>query len=176
MRITKSEANSISQTIATKKYGQKIKDLKAQLKEKATAEFRKTVPANVLDIFDNHPESAKYIKRNNSVKFFGNGFNHEYMEVDSTPSSGSDRYGNPETIEPRKTTAPAIKKLYDKLKKLEKDRKDLANQLEQAFISLNTYKKIKDQFPELSEYFPENQNMAVIQKFDDLHEKLNAAV
>lgn len=172
-KITMSHARQIANKISGNKFDEKIKQINTKLIDAATKLARKEIPKDVLQLFEKDENFKKYIITSGNVVLFGNGWNGESVSIKYLPHYN--QY-SALRISPDQKSADAIRKIWDEKHNLQKKQKELRDSLYRAFIQLGTDNRIKEQFPELEEYFPTNQKMAIAVQFEDVKELLNEKV
>jgi|ERR1035437_3393725 hypothetical protein len=147
-RITKSEAIKIAELMVNYTINKKISSLKEEMSILMTPVVIEKIPTEVMKCFESFPN---HFKTNSSVKAVFNGGGSEHVILsNSYPCTGGwgDCYETPKDIYDK------LVRLSNKRSKLKEESYKLKNDIQSTLISLATYKKIKDQFPEAFAYIP----------------------
>ena len=167
--INKSIANSISRSL-TEKISKKISLKKINLESFVIEIYLKTIPEKVLQSFSEHPN---YHLRASSIILEGNGLN------DGIPLSkgviANTNYSKVLLVE-NIDDAKKISKDLNEIKKLEDKYSVIKSEITTTLLSLRTFKKIAEEFPEAVPFFPtNNENInAVSIPIKDIRSQLKA--
>nr|DAJ08476.1 MAG TPA: Nucleotide modification associated domain 5 [Caudoviricetes sp.] len=165
MRITKTIAENVAEEL-TKKLDEKIKEHKKDLEKVAGNIYVKSLPKGLMEAYDKFP---KYFNTRCSIQLVGNGANYETIWLDKEYPSVEYRYTASE-----KDTKSILGR-YDTIKKLEKEKKDLETNIQEALLALKTYKRVEQEFPEAVQYLPESSScIAIAIPMKDLRGKINS--
>ena len=164
-RITKVVARHIARELTQAKRDAIAKD-EETLKEIMTGRYLATVPKLVLDGFKKYP---KYFKTDNGLTVIGAGFNHDYISIHASPDKVSGR------IALSLFSGPGNEAIFDQYTKVKDDitkLQDLRRDIENSLISLGTYAKIREQFPEAAPYLVDPVSTAVSINLDKIRKQL----
>lgn len=146
-RITNKIAEDVANLMVQSKQ-EEINLKKEELKEYVTRIYRKSLPKEILNIYEKYPE---YMIHCSSVQLTGKGFNHEYVNIHSSPAR-KDYYTVINIKEEEDINK--IRNLYDHIKESNKNIKVLKLDIENALKNLRTYKKVESEFPEAFKHLP----------------------
>lgn len=131
---------------------------------------RKSIPKEVLALFETH---QNYVKSGTSFRVYGNGFNGQYLPTDK-------RYpetGNNDTVTPTKEEAKKLQDIISKKEKLSEQLQTTRTEIEKTIISLGTYNRVKEQFPEAYPYLPQaTTNTSLIVEMKPIRDKVKKLV
>lgn len=165
--ITKTHADTIAKEMV-KKMTDKIQLKKVELSQYITDQYNATLPKDVLNLFNQYPN---YFKRAGTVLLKGNGLNSGYYLSKSVCAVSDYQVA----LQPEPAAAKIISKSLNEIEKLETKRNQLKVQIEQTLLSLKTYKRIEDQFPEAYALIPERATVnAIAVPIDDIRKQLGA--
>jgi hypothetical protein len=163
MRITKEMANSVTRNLLRAKY-EEIQEYTNKVKDFATSIYLNQIPSGVMKLWNSNPQ---YMQSTYSVRLVGNGFNYEYQSIENLPTIKA----CPElkySVEEGETLLAMRAKLSD----LEKATKELFKEVEQTLISLGTYKRVTENFPEAVPFLPKIKNSEIIIDLTTLRNKI----
>lgn len=152
-RITNKIAEDVANLMVQSKQ-EEINLKKEELKEYVTRIYRKSLPKEIMDIYEKYPG---YMIHCNLVQLSGKGFNHEYVNIHSSPAR-KDYYT---VINIDDEDADKVKNLYDHIKDSNKNIKALKRDIENALKNLRTYKKVESEFPEAFKHLPDKVSTEV---------------
>lgn len=162
MRVSKYQASLVAKKMTEKKKEEMLK-LNREFMQSVTDEYKKTVPNEVLQLFEKYPN---YFDRVRGTYLNGHGFNREYVELTVRyPDSGS-------SIELTAKLAEKLMGMKHKADNAKKEYNDLVSELEIALFNLRTYAAIEKAIPEAVPYLPETTSSAVAVNFTTLRSKL----
>lgn len=163
MRITKELANNIARGLLKTKTDE-ISEFSKSIREYATEIYKRQIPENVLKLFKSNKE---YINTSCSVRLIGNGFNYDYQAIDELPSTLT----HPHLVFTNEEAEKLLSMRY-RLEALKKDREELKKEVEQTLISLGTYKRVSENFPEAIPFLPKVKNAEIVVDLTKLREKI----
>jgi len=162
-RITKEIAHATAVSLLSKKKD-KLEGLKKQLQDKVTEAVRKTIPADVLEVFSEHP---CYFKVNSQTRLVGSGFGYDYFSLNQTlPKTDAH---NPKIEEKE---ASKIVALHNKIEEAEKEYKRLRTEIEVALFAFRTYANVEKEFPEAFALLPTKVSQAVMVNISSIRSQI----
>lgn len=165
--ITKDHANIIAKEMV-KKMNEKIRLKEEDLSQYITEQYNATLPKDVLSLFNQYPN---YFRKAGRVLLKGNGLNSGFNLLKSVCAVSDYQIA----LQPDPAAAKIISKSLSEIEKLETKRNQLKVQIEQTLLSLKTYKRIEDQFPEAFALIPQRGTInAVAIPIDDIRKQLGA--
>lgn len=155
-----------------KKLTQKSKDnvdfLLREYQQGVADAYEVSLPNDVLVFYKKY---SKYTNSVLSIRMYGNGFNHEVVNIfKSLPNDDNSYYA---TFEPNAKVAEKLVKAKQKYEKAKKEYNILLEESEQALLTLKTYNNIRKELPEAAPYLPPPLSNALVVNFDSLKKRLN---
>lgn len=147
-RITKSEATQVAKAMVSDTIEKKRIVLKNKLSELMLPVVLSSIPKEVNETFIKFPSYFQTAKQVNAVL---NGGGSENIELSVRFPSAN---GWCPAIETPKEIYSEIVRLGNQRSKLREKSEQIKNNIYETLISLATYKKIKDKFPEAYKYIP----------------------
>jgi hypothetical protein len=150
MRITK----AIAEATAKKMVASKQESLNVKVKELSTLTqnyLLEKVPNDVKECFKENP---KFIKTDQSFRFTGIGFNHEWIST-LTPIPSTTQYLN--INQEDSFFAEKAIKMSNAIDKQKEEIKNLRAHIENALLSFGTIKKASEMFSECAEFLPKDE-------------------
>ncbi len=161
--ITKAIASEVAVKLTAKKQDE-IKKLDLKLKEQFEAVYLKSLPKDVVSAFENAPN---YFNTSNSVQVSGNGFNWQSLGfTKKMPVLRNCSY----QLSDKEATL--FLKKYNEIEYKKSKCRDLIYEIENALVSLRSYKKISETFPEAIPFLPEKITTALAVNISDIQDKL----
>lgn len=161
--ITKTIAEDVSVKLMEKQ-NKKLVEYKNEIQELITQEYEKTIPENALAFFKSNPE---FCKSTSSLTLIKNGFNYERVILSRKLPCKADGYFTPED-----KAISKIRKWIDSISDKQKEYEKLKQEVYNAILSLKTYNRVKDNFPEAYEFLPEKINTSLAINISDIQSKL----
>lgn len=163
MRITKVLAEEVSRKL-TAKMQEEVDQLADQIKTKATAIVIAGIPDEVYNLFKKYP---RYFDPKGYASFAGNGLNYNHFDLtEDLPIADN-------CISVNKADGRELVKLSDERSKKTKALRELRSEIVSSLLSLGSFAKIKQAFPEASAYLPENPtSTALVPNLEGLRAKL----
>lgn len=166
MNITKENARLVSIQLT-----EKIKEdviNKRDLFEVALVEaVYSTIPKTVLDFGNTYPS---YIKKVSNITVEGNGFNYINFSLKTSIIKSNGGFS------PSKRQAEVLSKLRDDWDNSDKEYRKLKEEIQNSLITLRTYNRIKQAFPEAYILLPNEGVTAISVCVDDIRGKLSSAL
>ena len=166
MRITKEAACKVADGLTSKK-NEQIEKISGEIKAFATEIARKNTPKDILELFDKR-SGHDWFYTSSSLKMVGNGLNHESVDIHPTPSDGSFHI----TVEPNQQQATKMIRLLKVRDILSKQKKELYREIYNAIMSLGTYARITEKFPEAIPFLPTKEKAELAINISDIRKKL----
>ena len=161
-RITKQIAENVAIEL-TKKNALEIKELKADLDSKFTEIYLKTVPKEVLQLFEKYPD---YLETRSSMQISGNGFQYQSLSLNkSFPSENH-------IFLPNEKDAKRLLSLVNEISDKKSEHSKLKQEVSALLFNLKTYNRVNSEFPEASPFLPKSVSTALMVNISDLREKL----
>ncbi|RZJ90781.1 MAG: hypothetical protein EOO20_07115 [Chryseobacterium sp.] len=150
-RITKEIAHATAVSLLSKKK-ETLNGLKLRLKALVTEAVKKTIPKEVLQLFETQKH---YLNTHSNTRLYGEGFGYEYYQFDQLPDDGND---------PKVCVADGNKilALSNKIEKSEEEYKKLLKEIEIALFAFRTYANVEKEFPEAFALLPTKVSQAVM--------------
>lgn len=142
-RITKTIAESVAIQLAEPKKVE-LRELRQKSLDLITEVIKKTIPKEVLDLFEKHP---KYFSTSSSTRFNCAGFGYEWYRFNSLPENKD--YPSISVKDGEK-----ILSITEKITKKEQEYRHLKEEIEIALIGLRTYNNVQKEFPEAFKLLP----------------------
>jgi len=140
--------------------------LKSEYQNAVTDSYMATIPKAVMEVFEKSPN---YFNSCYSIKLIGNGWNYE--TVSSVGHIPSDDGGYP-NFEPTKKISDSLKKMKHAHEDAKLAYEKLLSDTENALLSLRTFARIKENFPEAEKYLPPPMSNAVMINLDSIQDRL----
>ena len=163
-RITKELASSIAEQLLKPKK-EAITALKKERKDIVSDLYFNELPVEIRKAFEKYPA---YFSRQSSVRIHGPGFGYECYEL----SKSLPQIDHSLSVDEK--TGNVIKKLSNKIEKLQQEYRVMESEIENALLALRTYKNVEKEFPEAASYLPEKHTTALIVNISSIREKLTA--
>jgi len=160
-RITKEIAHATAVSLLSKKK-EALNGLKVKLKTLVTDAVKKTIPKEVLQLFETHKH---YFKTHYNTRLHGAGFGYEYYQFDQLPDDGND---------PSVSVADGNKilALSNKIEKAEEEYKQLLKEIEVALFAFRTYSNVEKEFPEAFALLPTKVSQAVMVNINSIRSQI----
>lgn len=165
MRITQQNANDVAEKLVQPKRVQLQKLLK-EISDEVKAEYLKTVPASVLKLFKTE---HGWLGTNERVQILNSTWHYTYINVSGSvpkPHNGSAKLLLDEATDKR------LGKIRDEADKLERLISETKREIAATMLSLYTYAKVKDIFPEAYTLLPVKESKALMIDMNKLRAKL----
>lgn len=164
MNISKTTAHEVAKKVTEKKK-QVIDDLQIEFSEHLEAIYKKQIPAGVLSEFG---KNKAYFKTTSSTSIVGEGFDFRRENfTKNLPYKDNNAITKPSPEE-----AAVLIKISNGIDNLKKEYEQTRKEVEAALISLRTYKRIEENFPEAFLFLPKQQNTALVVNLESLRRKL----
>lgn len=161
-RVTKQIAESVAIEL-TKKNALEIKELKADLDNKFTEIYLKTVPKEVLQLFEKYPD---YVETRSSMQMSGNGFQYQSLSLNkSFPAKNH-------VFLPNEKDAKMLLLLVNEISDKKSEHSKLKQEVSALLFNLKTYNRVNSEFPEATPFLPKTVTSALMVNISDLREKL----
>lgn len=163
--VTKAIAKEVAERMLTKK-ADEIKNLINKRDFFILCICRKNIKKEILDFYNKHKD---YVRSTNQVTLNDNGFHGDYFYLNERiPSKNSSTMHVSMSVKDSKELLPLI----DEIDGLEKQYKSLKIDIENALLSLKTYKKVSEEFKEAYGYLPNKISTSLVINIDKIREKL----
>lgn len=147
-RITKNQASHVAKLMVDATINKKVKEIKIKISELITPVAENNVPAEIMEAFLKYPN---YFRSTDHVNCIFNGGGAEYCGLTKlVPNTDS---WNPYIETPKDIYTKIVKLSNEKSKLIDKAR-NIEKNIYETLVSLNTFKKIKEQFPDAFSYIP----------------------
>lgn len=166
MNITKENAKVVSAQL-TEKIKENVKNKRDLFEVALIGVIHSTIPKDVLDFGATHPS---YIRKVSNVTVEGNGFNYINFTF-KTPIIKSNNGFSPSAKQ-----AEILSKLRDDWDNSDKEYRKLREEIQNSLITLRTYNRIKQAFPEAYALLPNEGVTAISVCVDDIRGKLSSAL
>lgn len=156
MKITKSLTTEICAELV-KPLTDQINNLREEFKNIAIKYHLSTIPKQVLDIYNEGGDIAKWL---NKRSYFTVRYKGDYYDIKldkSLPNNDNSSYiyiNDPKVEE-------ELFEIQQKICKATNKRNGLIDELEATILKLGTYAKVKEQFPEAAKFLPEENKASV---------------
>lgn len=167
MVLTKEAAYRISALLCDK-HDKKAKAAQKEFESFITVLWEKTIPTEVIKMFVKH---RKYFRAEANIRVHGNGFNSEYVSL-SKSLPGCSGYS---VLDISEKDASKAKQLQVSANDLKEKYKKLLTEVEVSLLTLKTFKRIQESFPEAVQYLPKAESRELIINFNDVRAKLKTA-
>lgn len=171
-RISQESAHNTSVKIV-EPIKKKIGEVDKEIKELLTEYYQGIIPQEVMKFWK---KNSQYMFTVTSIYPKGVGISNSNSEpINNSP--GVSQYAR-EDLLLTKEQAVEFNKLIDKRDDLKQKYKAMQKEIEIAILSLGTYKRVVDQFPEVAEFFPEStkQKMQLTVQLAFVREKVKCMV
>lgn len=164
MRITKSIAEYVAKQMVLEKK-RLLQEKQDALKAICTGMYKRQIPKEVFKLWE---KNSTWLRSTNSVRLNGNGFSYEYQDIDELPKNGNrDPFLVFENNEAEK-----ILSARNEIQKINNEIRSLQSEIEQALLSLVTYKRISENFPEAIPFLPKIQKASLVVDLSNLRNKI----
>jgi len=164
MRITKSIAEYVAKQMVSEKK-RLLQEKKDVLKSTCTEMYKRQIPKEVLSLWKNTPV---WLKTTYSVRLNGDGFSYECQDIEELP--------RPNNREPflafENNEAETILSARNEIQKMNTEINSLKSEIEQALLSLVTFKRVSENFPEAVPFLPKIQNTSLVVDLSNLRNKI----
>lgn len=164
-RITKTIASEIALKLTQAKRIE-LEKLNLELTNFYYEFAKKQVPT---DIFNFYTKNRRYFKTTNKIRFIGNGFNYETVYFNPCLPNADDYYMS---IEPSKEIADEILLKQKTIKTKKVFLENLETEIENTLLSISSYKRCENEFPEAFKLLPTKTNNQLIVNVSDIRKKL----
>lgn len=162
-RITKAISKEIASRLC-EKYDLKLNSIDDQIKEFVTKSLESNVPKDVKDFFKKNPGFTK----SHTSLCLGKEFGWRYIYF-TTPIP----YDHLQDTGLNSDDELILKKFFKAQKTTESKKESIYNDIVKTMLSLRTYKKVEEVFPEAFALLPkESQSLLPMAKIDDLRNEL----
>lgn len=169
MRITKELAKMMAGQILTNN-AQEVSDAREAYCQAVTDVYKTQIPENVMELFGQYP---KWVSITDSVRLEGHGFRHDVVSItESLPCQNDDSYVY---LKMNAAIAAKLVKLKNRHAKLAEAYRILKSNTTNALISLGTYKRISENFPEAVQFLPKDNNLRVMINYDAIRKQIKTA-
>jgi len=166
-RVTKEIAKEVAKGLTANHLAQ-IEKINEKIATIAVSEASIQTPQEVKDFYKKHPS---YCNVRTSIYLRGENMNQAWVQVPALPWKGD----GSTLILPAETGAK-VQKLELKKRGIEKSMYELRKQIEQTVISLRTFKKVQEAFPEAAEFLPKGEAVYLpVVNLDVIRKELNVA-
>jgi len=144
--ISQTKAEQIAKELLAKK-AKNVAALKTAFQKLVYDEYMKTIPLDVRKFLLKHKE---YTNTNSSLRLIGNGFDHLHVTMPSSvPISQYSSY------QPDSKTATKLVAAHNAHEKAEKEHRNAVSTVTATLVSLKSFAKIREHFPEAAPFLPE---------------------
>lgn len=171
-KITMTMANQIAKQMGESVYGAKQKIAARSLESKVSEYVFAHIPTEVLDMWKRYPS---YFDSKSVITLVSGSvrMRYEYFECQRHPAWDG------HVLNLDNDQMQIISSLHETLKRVTSDRKAFEYKVETTLISLGTYKRIKESFPEAYAYIPvekkEETTTAIALPIQELQDIFNSA-
>ena len=146
-KITMTMANDIAKQMGSAVYGAKIKVAEHSLSSKVSEYVFAYIPAEIVDLWKSYPS---YFTSRSVVYIYSGSvrLSYEYFDCQCHPAWDGNR------LFVDNSQMEIINSLKTKLDKIISEKKSFEIKVETTLLSLGTYKRIKEMFPEAYAYIP----------------------
>lgn len=164
MRITKSIAEYVAKQMVLEKK-KSLEEKKDLLKSTCTEMYKRQIPKDVLKLWE---KNATWLRLTNSVRLSGDGFSYDYQDIEELP-----RIHNREPfLSFENNEAELILSARNEIQKMNIEINLLKAEIEQALLSLVTFKRVSENFPEAVPFLPKIQNTSLVVDLSTLRNKI----
>ncbi len=171
-KITMTMANDIAKQMGSAVYGAKIKVAEHSLSSKVSEYVLAYIPADIIDLWKRYP--SYFTSR--SVVYICSGsvrLSYDYFDCQSHPVWDGNR------LSVDNSQMEIINSLKANLDKIVSEKKAFETKVEATLLSLGTYKRIKEMFPEAYAYIPtekkEENTTAIALPIQELQDIFNSS-
>ena len=143
--VTKAIATEVAIKLVAKKK-EAIEKLEKELKSLTVDAYKKTVPKEVLDVFEKYPD---YIRTSTYCSLSGHGWDWQILKFGVTLP----KKNNSGTQFDAKTSEK-LRKLFDKIQADSTKMRKTLHEIEVTLFNLRTYKRVEENFPEAFALLP----------------------
>lgn len=148
--ITKDLAIRIARDLTSGKEDE-IKKLKESLQSQVTDIYLKTIPVEVINFFEKNPS---YTQGAHQIRILNTTWDFRYLTIKGkVPCSGGEARV---TFDPK--TDGKLLKIQNNIELKQEQLKQLRRKIESGLLSLRTFKRVRENFPEAAEYLPEDKS------------------
>jgi hypothetical protein len=169
-KITKSLAKEIAEIICRKAFTEKVKGIEKEIKDYCSKLAEQTIESDIVKFFSKYPD---YVRTRSYFNFVSGGLEPFGVYTNYIPSKESSCY---RTIEVSRDEYEQIRSKHENKRQLNSDHDLLFTQIESTLVSLGTFKRVEEQFPEAAIYLPkasENQTTVIALPIQDIRGLLN---
>lgn len=166
MNITKENAKLVSAQL-TEKIKENVSTKKDLFEFALVEAIYSTIPKAVLDFGNTHPS---YIKKVSNITVEGNGFNYINFSLKTSIIKSNTGFS------PSVKQAEVLSKLRNDWDNSDKEYRKLREEIQNSLITLRTYNRIKQAFPEAYSLLPNDGVTAISVCVDDIRGKLSSAL
>ena len=166
MNVTKIIAKEVA-VLLTKKLKEKADWLEIDLKNSVTSMYKISVPEIVVKISNDMPEWFRY---RNTVIVQGNGFSYQHVSTTENVICKADL--SYPILTPTPEQAKILIDLKTNFEDANKNYSEVLQEIEQALISLRTYKKVEENFPEAFIHLPNKIPTSLTVNLSDIRNKI----
>lgn len=149
-RITKAIAEEVAIKLLAKRREKNEKRYE-EISDIITAIQEAKVPIPIMVAFSN-PKTKAYIENHNQVYLTGPGLNNDPIRLSRDVPDPGGRYSP--TIQLEGSTALLVSKKLEVWKSNKDKNNELCEKAEATLLSLRTYKRVQDLFPEAAKFLP----------------------
>lgn len=166
-RVTKEIAKAVAKGL-TANHRARIEKINGTISAIAVTEILEQTPQEVKDFYVKYPN---YCNARTHVYLQGETLNQIWADVPALPWKGDGS-----TLIVSNEAGAKIQKLELKKQEIEKSRNTLYKQIEQTMLSLKTFKKVQDVFPEAAEFLPKGEAVYLpVVNLEGIRNELNIA-
>lgn len=147
-RVTKEIAKAVAKGL-TANHTAQIQKIEKRMGGLTVSHIYSETPKEVKEFYAKHP---KYCNTRTGVYLRGNTIGSVYLNIDAVPWKGD----NSTVIVPDEL-GRALMKLEVKKEGIQKAKNRLYREIEQTMLSLKTFKKVQEVFPEAVEFLPKGE-------------------
>lgn len=164
MRITKSIAEYVAKQMVSEK--KKLLERKRDIvKGICTEIYKREIPKDVLKLWD---KNSSWLKSTSSVRLNGYGFSYEYQDIEELPKN----FNRDPFLIFENNEAELVLSARNEIQKINDEIRSLQSEIEQALLSLVTYKRVSENFPEAIPFLPKIQNTSLVVDLSNLRNKI----
>lgn len=166
-RITKSLAAQAAEQMVKKTVEVKLSSKQKELKSFGDSLIQSKLDKGIREAFLHAPS---YFNSNSRAVFVYNGLEHCQVDVSTFPSD----YSYDKRFEVSLSEYKHLVKLKSEVNQLKNSRDVLRSRIESTLLSLVTYKKILEAFPEAAEYLPSEECTALCYPIEEIRTLLTS--
>jgi len=164
MRITKTIAEQVAKQMVLEKK-KALQEKKDSLKNLCTEIYKRQIPKDVLILWD---KKSTWLRSTNSVRLNGNGFKYDYQDIEEMPRT----HNREPFLDFQENEAELVLNARNEIQKIISEINSLKSEIEQALLSLLTFKRVSDNFPEAIPFLPKFENSAIVLDLSNLINKI----